>query len=131
MSALTATASEYAPGACNIGPAEIARRRRVGWLGVAGSVLVLAGLLLADSPPWTRIALIVPGGLAASGFIQARQRFCANFGFRGVYNFDGLGEEVRVAVTSALKADRRRAYVIGIQSAMIGLAVALGAMLIP
>ena len=126
----TGPTGEYVPGACNIGPAEIGRRRRVGWLGVATGVLMLAGLLAVDAEPWMRIAIALPAGLAASGFIQARQHFCANFGYRGIYNFEGLGSEVRVAVEAALRADRRRAYAIALQSAMIGLAVAVATMLI-
>ena len=34
---------------------------------------------------------------AASGYLQARERFCADFGWRGVYNFDRRGQEQPVA----------------------------------
>src|SRR3954451_15371796 len=34
----------YQPGACNIGPAEVARRRRAGHVGLAASVALLGAL---------------------------------------------------------------------------------------
>ena len=37
-------ADGYQPGACNIGPAEIRRRRQVGYLGMA--VAVIVGLMI-------------------------------------------------------------------------------------
>jgi hypothetical protein len=58
----------------------------------------------------------------------ARQRFCANFGFRGVYNFDSLGHEQQVTGDQAQAQDRRRALQITAISAAIGLGVAMVAM---
>lgn len=119
------TSTDYVPGACNIGPAEIRRRRMVGWLGVAGVVVLCVGLRVVDASPWWRLTQFVPASLAASGFIQARMRFCANFGYRGLYNFDALGEEQRVAVEGALRADRRKAWSVAWMSAGVGAAVAV------
>ena len=42
---------EYQPGTCDIGPAEIARRRRTGHVGVLASIGLLAALLALDAPP--------------------------------------------------------------------------------
>jgi hypothetical protein len=70
----------------------------------------------------------VPAAGAASGYLQARRRFCANFGFRGVYNFDSLGHEQQVTSDQAQAQDRRRALQITAISAAIGLGVALVAM---
>ncbi len=77
--------------------------------------------------PW-RLTLAVPAAGAASGYLQARQRFCANFGWRGVYNFDRLGQERPVAGDHALAEDRRKAWRIAAASAAIGVGVALVAM---
>jgi len=88
---------QYLPGACNIGPAEIARRRRAGHVGLILTVVLAAVLLALDAAPAWRLTLALPAALAAAGYLQAWLRFCANFGFRGVYNFDALGREERVA----------------------------------
>jgi len=121
---------QYLPGACNIGPAEIARRRRAGHAGLFATVVLAAVLLALDAAPAWRLLLALPAGLAAAGYLQAWLRFCANFGFRGVYNFDALGHEQRVAAEQARAQDRRRAILVGVGSAAIGLAVALLSLLL-
>jgi hypothetical protein len=121
---------DYVAGACNIGPAEIALRRRVGHAGLATTAVLAAALLRSDLPrPW-RLTLALPATLAASGYLQARSRFCADFGFRGVYNFDRPGHrrQVQVQTEQARQQDRRRALQIGATSAAIGLGVAVVAL---
>src|ERR1035437_10722566 len=88
----------YEPGVCNIGPEEIARRRRSGHVGRMVSVALFALLLAIAAPHWTRLALILTAGVAASGYLQAWFHFCAGFGSTGVYNFGPVGrsEERRV-----------------------------------
>lgn len=119
---------QYAPGTCNIGPAEIAIRRRAGHAGLAVTAALAAALVRSHRHPAWRLALAVPAAGAASGYLQARQRFCANFGFRGVYNFDTRGHEQRVITAQAQAQDRRRALRITATSAAIGLGVALVSM---
>jgi hypothetical protein len=120
---------QYVPGTCNIGPAEIARRRRIGHAGLAATVALAALLLALDAArPW-RLTLALPAGLAAVGYLQAGLRFCLDFGLRGVYNFEALGHTERVRAAEARARDRRRALGIAAASAGIGLAVALLAML--
>jgi hypothetical protein len=116
---------QYVPGTCNIGPAEIARRRRVGHAGLVATVVLAAVLLLLDAAPAWRLTLGLPAALAAAGYLQAWLRFCANFGFRGVYNFGALGHEERVAVEQARAQDRRRALAVAAGSVLVGLATAL------
>lgn len=101
--------SSYQAGVCNIGPAEIRRRRQIGFLGLIGAV-GLAGLLLAlDAPAWTRLALAIPVAGALEGFIQARERFCAGFAMAGLQNMGELGHESAIEDDEALAADRRKA----------------------
>jgi hypothetical protein len=121
---------QYVPGTCNIGPAEIAMRRRVGHAGLIATAVLAAVLLLLDAAPAWRLTLGLPAALAAAGYLQARLRFCANFGFRGVYNFGALGHEERVAVEEARAQDRRRALAVAAGSALVGLATALLALLL-
>jgi hypothetical protein len=118
----------YVPGSCNIGSAEIAIRRRIGHAGVAVTTALAAALLRSDLHPAWRLTLAVPAAGAASGYLQARQRFCANFGYRGVYNFDRRGHERPVTGDQARAQDRRRARQIAATSAAIGLGVALASM---
>jgi hypothetical protein len=119
---------QYVPGSCNIGAEEIALRRRVGHAGVAVTAALAVALVRSDLHPAWRLALAVPAAGAAAGYLQARQRFCADFGFRGVYNFERRGREQPVADDQARRQDRRRALRIGAASAGIGLGVALAAM---
>jgi hypothetical protein len=119
---------QYVPGSCNIGPAEIALRRRAGHAGLVVTAALGAALLRSDLPRAWRLTLAVPAAGAASGYLQARERFCADFGWRGVYNFDRRGQEQPVAGDQALAQDRRKAVRIAAASAAIGVGVALLAM---
>jgi hypothetical protein len=119
---------QYVPGGCNIGPAEIALRRRAGHAGLVVTAALGAALLRSDLPRAWRLTLAVPAAGAASGYLQARERFCADFGWRGVYNFGRRGQEQPVAGDQALAQDRRKAMRIAAASAAIGAGVALVAM---
>lgn len=125
------TASGYEPGICNIGPAEIRRRRRIGYLGLAGAVALGAVLLAVDAPAWARLAVAAPVTIGLSGFIQARARFCAGFGMAGLQNMGGLGEQVAVEDSEARAADRRKALSINAASIGGGLAAAVAFALLP
>jgi hypothetical protein len=127
---------QYVPGACNIGPEEIALRRRTGHAGVAVTAALAAALVRSGLHPAWRLALALPAAGAAAGYLQARQRFCANYGFRGLYNFESRGHEQPVpaagaeasVAAAAREEDRRRSVQIAAASAGIGLGVALVAM---
>jgi hypothetical protein len=116
---------QYIPGTCNIGPEEIALRRRAGHVGLAVTAALGAVLLRSDLHPAWRLTLALPAAGAASGYLQARQRFCANYGFRGLYNFERRGLERPVPVAGAEDEDRRRSLQIAATSAAIGAGVAL------
>ena len=121
----------YQPGVCNIGPAEIARRRRAGHVGLVAAVGLFAALVVIDAPPIARLAVALPAAVSASGYLQARLKFCAGFGSQGVLNFDDVGTTQRIADDAARAADRRRATQIGLASGAIGLAVGVVAALLP
>jgi hypothetical protein len=71
----------------------------------------------------------VPAAGAAAGYLQARERFCADFGWRGVYNFGRRGLEDQVTADQDLAQDRRKALQIAAASGAIGVGVALASML--
>ncbi|MGA2513503.1 MAG: hypothetical protein ABSG37_07775 [Candidatus Limnocylindrales bacterium] len=121
----------YQPGVCNIGPQEIARRRRAGHAGLIVSVAVLGVLLAVAAPHWMRLVLVLTAAGSASGYLQAWLHFCAGFGSSGVYNFGPLGTVERVADPGARRRDRLKSLEIGAASVAIGLAVGIGAALLP
>jgi hypothetical protein len=123
--------SPYQPGVCNIGLAEIARRRRAGHVGLAVTVAVLAGLIALHVPPLARLIVALPAAGAASGYLQAQLHFCAGFGSRGVFNFGQLGQVFEVADPAARARDRARSMQIGLASVAIGVAVGVLAVLLP
>jgi hypothetical protein len=123
--------ADYRPGACNIGPAEIARRRRAGHIGVAATLGLLAILVAIGAPPLARLLVALPAAVAASGYLQAQLRFCAGFGSRGEYNFGPLGRTERIDDAEARRRDRSRATQIGLGSLVIGIAVGVAAVLLP
>ena len=122
---------EYQPGVCNIGPAEIARRRRAGHTGLIATVVLFATLVALGAPPLARLLLVVPAAVSASGYLQAYLKFCAGFGAAGVYNFGDLGPREKVADAAAKSLDRAKANKIGLASFAIGAGVALAAVLLP
>lgn len=103
--------ASYRAGACNIGPAEIARRRRGGIvaLGIAFASAVV--LVAIGAPWWTRLFVFAPlaGGLIS--LEQVRRHFCVGFAMVGIRNFGPLGDPDRVADTADRAADRRAALV--------------------
>jgi hypothetical protein len=124
-------AASYEPGVCNIGPAEIARRRRAGHVGVIATIGLLAILLVLDTPPAARLLLVIPAAVAASGYLQAWLRFCAGFGSRGIVNFGPLGESESVVDPEARARDRRRARQIGLASLAVGVVVGVATAIAP
>jgi hypothetical protein len=123
--------SDYRPGICNIGPAEIARRRRVGHVGLVASFVALAILVAAGAPSWTRLIVVLPAAAAASGYLQAWLGFCAGFGSRGLFNFGALGRLERVEDADARARDRARARQIGLASLAVGVVAGIVAVLLP
>ena len=122
---------DYEPGVCNIGPEEIRRRRQAGHVGLVAAVVLFAVLVAIGAPPLARLLVAIPAAMAASGYLQARFRFCAGFGSRGVFNFGALGETHKVDDADARARDRAKARQIGLASLAIGVSVALVATLLP
>jgi hypothetical protein len=115
--------TDYQPGVCNIGPAEIARRRKAGHIGLIATAILFAVLLITGAPPLARLLLILPAAAAASGYLQAWFKFCAGFGSRGMFNFGDVGTTEQVADDTARALDRARARQIGLASLGIGAVV--------
>jgi len=121
----------YQPGACNIGPAEIARRRRAGIVGVAVALVLAVVLILADVAPVLRLAVVAPLFVGILGFVQARLRFCVGFAAAGLRNLGALGDGSKVDDRAARSADLRRAAIVAIAVAAVSGAIAVGFALLP
>jgi hypothetical protein len=113
---------------CNIGPAEIARRRRSAIVLTAVAALVAAALVAADAPPATRLVLFPFATGAAINWLQVVHRFCVAFGAVGIENFGPIGGEVHVDPAQRA-ADRRRVAQLVLEGSLIG-AVATLALLV-
>ena len=62
------TRAEYVPGVCNIGKAEIQRRRQSGWIGLVATVVLWAVFFIFRVPaPW-RLFLFFRQAWERSGF---------------------------------------------------------------
>ena len=125
------TVGSYVPGVCNIGAAEIARRRRAGHVGLLAAVGLLAVLIATDAPPLARLLVIVPATISASGYLQAWLKFCAGLGSRGLFNFGPLGTATAVTDQEAIERDRRRSRQIGLMSLGIAIVAGVIAVLLP
>ena len=117
----------YRPGACNIGPAEIAARRRTGYAGGAAALGLLVILLVIDAPAAARWLVALPLAAAAFGFLQARSRFCVAYGLSGRRSLRALGQAEPVTDPAARRADRAQAARLALVAIAVGI---LGAALL-
>jgi hypothetical protein len=116
----------YVPGVCNIGPVEIAARKRFGWTGLIITIAVAALLFLVHADPWVRLVLFFPAAAAAMGLIQGYSHFCAGFGMKGFFNFGSeLGKTETVQQQKFRKKDKQKAWRIIDASILTGMVVAL------
>lgn len=110
---------EYRAGACNIGPEEIAQRRRMGLLFLAIATGLAIVLVAVDAPAWLRIAIWPPLAAAFTTLEQVRRRFCVAFGIAGVRNFGPeVGRAQRIEDGEARARDRRTALFMVIYSSL-------------
>lgn len=123
--------NEYVAGVCNIGSEEIGRRRNLGWVALATTLVLLLVLLGTGVNPWWRLFVFFPATISASGFLQAYFHFCVGFAHTGVYNFGRLGQIREVGDEPSKSKDKRRGNWITLYAVLIGAAIAIiGAVLI-
>ena len=116
---------EYIAGTCNLGPDEVRRRTRIGYIGLIIALIVVFLLEFFDAPRLYRLFILPPVFYSISGFIQARHRFCYLYGFYGVFSVAGRKQFKRVKEDEALRKDRRTAWKILMMS-MVGAVVITG-----
>lgn len=116
---------EYQPGSCNIGGAEVRRRK---FFGIIGGVLSIAFYLFAFSlhaPKGIRALVFFPLVLATIGWYQTRRKFCLAFGLSGVFNFGNLGKVSRVQDPAQRSADRAQALKMLAKATLVAAILAL------
>lgn len=117
--------NKYIPGVCNIGPAEINKRKQAGWIGLIATIALWVIFIWFDIPSIWRPTLFLPAMMSATGFLQAYMHFCAYFGFASLFNFGDVGKTESVSQAELRAKDKRKAWQIVIYAILIGLAVAL------
>lgn len=108
--------SEYLAGACNIGPAEIKRRRQGALIGAILFAFTTLLFVITNAPSSTRLLVFIPALLFTVGIIQSRRKFCVAYGFLGVFSFEKLGATRKITMNQDLKADRKYATKLLLQS---------------
>lgn len=97
---------EYIPGTCNIGPAEV-KRRRNGTIFSAVLVIVMIVLFLVlDVARIWRLTLFIPAFSLGVSFQQWYFKFCIAFGTKGVFNFGEIGKTFTVEQKENVRKDR-------------------------
>jgi hypothetical protein len=122
----------YQPGACNIGPHEIRRRRVTGLLGMGAAVALGIALVATDASSVLRLAVFFPlaGGLV--GWLQARRRFCVAYAYAGVANLgDDDTSRISVAGEETRRADRAASRRLIRDAALIAAPIAAAFALLP
>lgn len=118
--------NQYIPGVCNIGPAEIKKRKQAGWTGLIATAILWAAFIWFDVPAVWRLTLFFPAMMSATGFLQAYMHFCAYFGFASLFNFGPqVGKTDSVSQAEFRVKDRRKAWQIILYSVLIGAVVAM------
>lgn len=115
---------------CNIGPDEIARRRRSAIPMTVVTAVVVVAIVATHAPVLVRLLVWPLATGAAVGWLQVVHRFCVAFGALGLENFGRLGGQVQVD-PRIRAADRRRALQVILEGALIGLVVTLAVLALP
>jgi hypothetical protein len=123
-------ATNYIPGMCNINPQEIAKRRNIGYMGLVASVILLALFIGFDAPWWIRLVIFVPAFTSATGFLQAKNKFCVGFAGANMHHADD-GETVEITDAKSLLLDKLKSRKINLQAFAVAFIVTIAAILIP
>lgn len=109
MNAIGGKTDSYVPGNCNLGEAEIRRRYRIGFIGIALTIFIILILEYVNSPQIWRLIIFIPLFYGVSGFVQARKKFCYVYGFRQIFSMEGLRSFGKVKNSDYIIQDKKRA----------------------
>lgn len=126
----TSTAA-YVPGVCNINTAEIAYRRKAGFILLAVSFVLTVPFFVTNLPAWSCIVLFFPLFLTVLSFLQAKHKFCVSYGAAGQQNAtDGDRVAQDVVDEAARKLDKARTAKIKREAAFQAAVVTAGLVLL-
>lgn len=113
---------EYIPGVCNIGPAEIAKRKRGARTAVFTTIILAFTLIAIGAPRGWRLLIFIPVFGAAIGYLQSSLHFCVGFGLKGLYNVvHQAGQTDNVSNHEYREKDRKKATKIILLAASFGI----------
>ena len=121
----------YRPGACNIGPREIAKRRAFGVAGIITAVVFGVALVVVDATPLARGLVLFPLWGAIISLEQARRKFCAGFAYAGIRTAFGSDATESVSDAADLVADRAAARWLVAYCGAIALVITMAFVLLP
>jgi hypothetical protein len=120
--------AKYIPGVCNIGPQEGKLRRMAGWIGVGAFSVLFVFFRWAGFAKGAAFFLFIPALLGSIGLLQYYQRFCVNFGLRGLMNVDKEAFKTdKVGDPESRRLDRQKSWKIIALGTVISLAATLAA----
>ena len=119
------TQSEYIPGTCNIGKAEIRNRRNTAIFSTSIAIVLIILLLVLHADKIWRLTLFIPATSLGVGFQQWYNKFCVVFGLKGVFNFGDMGKTFSVQQKENYKKDRAKAWRMICLGMVFGLVVAV------
>ncbi len=122
---------EYSSGICNIGGAEVHRRKISGFTGAVVSVVFYISCIALNAPKEIRAIIFIPLIVAWTGLLQSRKKFCVAFGLMGVFNFGELGKSTRIKEVAMRSRDRKQALVMLAEAVALSVVSALVFTLIP
>ena len=128
---LEPAAGDYRPGACNIGPREIAKRRAYGVAGIVATGVLGIALVSLDAPQIARAIVLIPLWGAIISLEQARRKFCAGFAYAGIRSVNGSDATESVADAADLALDRAAARRMVAYCGAIALAITTIFVLLP
>lgn len=121
MKNLISINEEYQAGLCNIGPAEIKKRKNYFYLSLVGTIIFVLFLILAPiSQTWLLLAFF-PFFATMVNYLQVRNKFCVAFGYLSVVNFGDKSNRQRITNTDNHKADLKKIQLMFLQSILISL----------
>lgn len=122
----------YIPGVCNIGPAEIKRRKLAGFIGFYAVAILFAILLVGGFDKAWRLLIFIPVTVSTVGYLQAKFRFCVGFGSKGLFNMGTqLVTPETVENATYRRKDQRKALLIAVLSGLVGAVVTLIVFILP
>jgi hypothetical protein len=120
----------YVPGVCNINTEEIARRRKIGHVGAAALMILFIVLFATSLSRYVRIILLIPAFLSATGYLQARNKFCVGYASAGQQNAtEGSKVASSIKDKSAIATDKKKARVMNIQALLIAVVIVIVAII--